>query len=555
VLDALRGLVCSALLIAVVVDGTAATAARAQGAEDPATTAPPPPAPPSSAPAEPVPFAGLAEPEILAQVRALEVRLSLGQELTPAETKSVVEGARRSPHVAVRALCAAVLAWLAPDVVADALVDATADAEPRVRAVAAQSLLSLGRRFSDEQRRQVVTTGLVLLDDPADEVACAAAELVNALSPSAATDAIRVRADAAGDVRYGCYSRIAGLPTRAVKVPPLPSLDENEGGDEEKPEVPAPAPAAPPQAPPDGTWLYVGTAAAAGFLSGALIPTGLVPARDVLTYTDDISRVTREEIALPTQLGAGLVAGALLGGGAYLLSTTVRPLNLDEASAVVLGTGALGLAGASSQLAFALREGPSSWTTAGALTLGLVASSGLAYGAHLDVDDEVLAASLMGIGALTTGLTVFTVVPVGLTQVGDALRNDFGLGMIGIGAGVIGFGGLATGAFVDVSRGRSFALAAGALLGGGAFTALGFVVTPESEVKSRIACGIGLAGELIGLAAAAFVPDAWLPSGLAVGSAVRLDGSRLALGVPVLEVTEDRAGQAALGATLVRARF
>ena len=95
-----------------------------------------------------------------------------------------------------------------------------------MRAASYQSLLGLSRRLDDNQKRLVISLSLTGLDDHDDEVACASAELLNLLSPSAASEAMRARADSAGDVRYACFSRFAGLPTRTVNLPPIPSLEK-----------------------------------------------------------------------------------------------------------------------------------------------------------------------------------------------------------------------------------------------------------------------------------------------------------------------------------------
>ncbi len=503
---------------------------------------------PSDEPADP--FAGKTEADALASLRSLEARLSLGQTAPPAEAAQLVAALHASPYTSVRALSGAVLAWLDPSTAQKPLVDALKDKEPRVRAVAAQSLLSLARRFDEEQRRDVVTAALAALDDPSDEVACAASELLGALSPSAAADAMRARADHADDVRYACFSRVAGLPTRAVELPPLPSLAPEKP--EEPKKSPAPRPEKPAAPPDDGTWLFVGAAASAGLVAGGVLPSAFLPSRDVLLYTEARTKLTHEEVAFPSQAGAGLLGAAALGGGAYALSTFVRPLSLDEAGAVAIGAGALGLAGASSQLAFALREGPASFVIAGSLVAGVFGSAGLAYGFRLDADDEVLAASFAGVGALAAGTAVFAAVPVGLANVGGAQRIDFGLGVIGLGAGATSFFALASGAFLDVRPARSFAILAGAAAGGGLGLAGGFLLTPTSDVKSRIACGIGLGGELLGITAALLVPDDWLPHDVvpAVGTAVSVDGGKVALGIPLIVAVDD-----GVGATLVRARF
>jgi hypothetical protein len=559
-----RSAACGAVAIACVALTLTSTSARAQ-AKDPAAEAPPPStgptAPPSPSGAVPTvapdPFAGKTETEALAFVRALEARLSLGQAATHDESDLLVKAARNSPHTSVRALAVAVLAWLEPQTAVPPLLSAFRDPQERVRTTAAESLLSLARRLDDDQRRSSVSAALLMLDDPSDETACAAAELLGVLSPSAAADAVRTRGDASDDVRYACFARIGGLPLRPVNVPPLPSLEKPAVGPNKRPQ---PVVKEKTNEPADGTWLFVGTAAAAGLVAGGVLPSAFLPSRDVLLYTDTQTTLTHEEVAFPSQLGAGLIGAAALGGGAFALSTFGAAPNMDQAGVVAIGTGELGLVGASSQLAFGLKEGPADLATAAGLVAGTAASTGLAYAffagkdkMELAVDANVLSASFLGIGALTSGLVVFTATPVGYENVGSALRVDFGLGVVGMGAGIAGFGALATGAFLDVKPARSFILLAGASAGGGLALAGGFLFTPQSDVKSRIACGIGLGGEVIGFTAALFVPDEWLPKGPlhgAVGSAVRVDEGKVSLGIPVLVAIPG-----GMAANLVSAKF
>jgi hypothetical protein len=519
-----------------------AAAAAPSPVEDPANAASPPPV---GQPARRDAFPDQSEAEVLTTLRALEATLSLGSTPSRAELEDVATAATSSPHAPVRALAVSVLAWLDPTVATAPLLAAWSDDEARVRAAVAQSLLSLARRLADDDRARIIAGALSHLDDASDEVACASVELLGALAPTDAADAVRVRAAAAGDVRYACFSRIGGLPVRAVELPPRATVVAVPTS---APEQIAPSPSVPGRD-ASGTWLLIGTAASAGFVAAALFPSGLVPSRDVLSYDDDASRITREEVSVLSQLGAGVLGAAALGGGAYLLEE-VLPLNVAEAGAVAIATGSVGLVGASAQLAFALREGPAAYATAAGLALGLAGGAGLAMGLHLDVDDEVLAASSMALGGFGAGLIVFSAVPVGFTNIGDAQRQAFGLGIAGMGAGAAGFVGLAAGAFVDVRAARSFTVLLGGVIGGGLGTALGFLSVPPSTVQSRIACAVGVSGLLIGITAGVLVPDTWLPP-LSVGPAVVVDEGALSFGVPVLAPV----GRDGIGATLVYARF
>ncbi|MCC7073259.1 MAG: hypothetical protein IT383_18210 [Deltaproteobacteria bacterium] len=472
------------------------------------------PAPARAPPPAPVPAPVDDEERALAGLRVFEARLSAGETLSAPETATLVTAAT-SNHVNVRALAVAVLAWLDPPTAAPVLLGADArrgitDPEPRVRAVATQSLLALARRLPEETRRATVAAALLLLDDPADEVACAAAELALAVAPSAVVEAVRVRAPAVDDVRYACFARIGGLPIRAIVVPDLPRAAAPEEG-----EAPQPAPLPPP--PPDGRWVAVAALGSAGLLAGALVPTTIVPGRDVMLYDDDRTVVTREELSVLTQAAAGLAGAAALGGGAYAMAGAMadagHPLTVDEAGVIALGTGALGLVGAGVPVALGLRGGLPSGITAAGVATGALGTAAMVAFADVDKNDEALALSMAGLGAMGGGLGVFAMVPVGVDAVGDVDRTTFGLATAAATAGAIGGAGLALGPFVDVAPGRSFALLAGGLVVGGLFTSVAFLAVPNIDVKSRIACGIGLGGELIGVTAALFVPDAWLGVG------------------------------------------
>lgn len=486
--------------------GAALAAVPAWAQQDPSEVGPATPA--VAPPRAPPPPPEDAETTALAALRSFEARLSAGETLGPNETATLVAAAR-SPHISVRALAAAVLAWLDPATAVPPLLGAdgksgVTDAEARVRVVATQSLLALSRRLPDDARRDVTGAALLLLDDPADEVACAGAELALALGPTAAVDAVRVRANNLGDVRYGCYARIGGLPVRTVEVPDIPRDAPAE-------ETAAPAPVGPPPAPPDGKWIAVATLGSAGLLMGGLVPTIFVPGRDVLTYRADRTRITREELSVVTQAGSGLLGAAALGGGAYALSGMMPPLSVDEAGAVALGTGALGLVGAALPLMLDLDAGTAAAVTAAGLGVGSVGSLALVSVTDLDAKDETLALSLAGLGAMAGGFGVFAAVPVGLETVGSADRTTFGFATAAASAGAAGATGLALGPVVDLPPARSFAALAGGLLGGGLLAGTAFLVIPAMDVKSRIAAGAGLTGELLGAGAALLlVPDAWL---------------------------------------------
>ena len=99
--------------------------------------------------------------------------------------------------------------WLDPQVSGAPLIAATRDVDGRVRATAAQSLVAVSRRLPEDSKAAAVAAALSLLDDRDDEAACAGAELVAALNPPNAQDALAVRAKGASDLRYAWRARRA----------------------------------------------------------------------------------------------------------------------------------------------------------------------------------------------------------------------------------------------------------------------------------------------------------------------------------------------------------
>lgn len=531
-----------------------------------------PPAP--SAPPEPA-----ADPrtQALERLRSWEIRLSVGQQLTETELAELDALARSAPDAPVRASAHAVLAWLMPHVAVPPLVAGTEDQNERVRFSALQGLLAVGRRAADAERTRALQAALTALDDAHDDVACVAAEVLGSLAPAEAQAAIRARADGLGAVRYGCFSRIAGLPTRPVELPArLTAPPAPPAATPSSPPDAAAAPAVLPVSPipeRDGTLLVVSTAAGAGLVSGALWVTGLVPSRDILTYRAESTSFSRQDVAFAAQASAAAVGALAAGGGAWALSRWVKPLSIDGALAVGMGTLALGLAGASAPVAFGLEGGAASFAAASGLLVGLVGTGAVAWTAGLDHDDTALAGAALGLGALTAGLGAFAAVPVGTERVGSALRVDFGLGLVGVGAGVTSFGALLAAPFLDISAERSAAALLGGALGAGLGTAAGFIFLPQSEVRSRIACAVGLGGELVGVVVALLAHPASDGAGerrgtspraapaVPVGAAIEVGPGSMALGIPMLEAWPAPPGLAAspsamaLGATVVRGRF
>ena len=459
----------------------------------------------------------------VAILRGFESRLSVGERLDDDDV-STVKRLMKSAAPRARALSAAVIAWLDPAIATAPLITAVSDPDPRVRTAAGASLVALARRLDESARADVVAAGLQLMDDTDDEVACVGAELLASLRPPGLAEAFASRKDAASDVRYGCFVRFGGLPIRAVTLPPLP--DDDDVANDVPPDAVAP-PAAP------APWLFVGTAAAAGLLVGGAAPTMVFPARDVLVYNADQTRLSRQETSFGTQLLSSAVGGVAFGGAAWALSEAVGPLTLAESINVAGGTGSGALLGAGLGFMLTTDGSTSAGFLAAGTTLGVAGATTAGLLGDVSHNDNALMASAMALGGLGAGLLTFAAVPVAQTQILDVGRTDFGLGSAVAGAGLAGLVAMAAGPFVEVDAARSAAIAGGGLLGGGLMTGLGFLVVPaDLEVGSRIASGLGLAGEVAGAIVAGYlVPDEWL--GVVQNAAVEVSPREARFGLPV----------------------
>lgn len=472
--------------------------AQAGGDPDTATA-------PSTSPAATTP--GLdAEARDVATLQRLEAHLSVGHELDAAEIETLI-ATTRSPSPRARALAAAVLPWLEPTTAVGPLRALAGDGDPRVRATAGQSLVAVARRLGDGERDVVVATALTLLDDQSDEVACAGAELFAALRPAAMGDAFDARAAAASDLRYACFVRFGGLPVRAVKLPPPPKapLDEVIA----TPGAPSPTPL--PTTADEPGWIFIATAAGAGLLVGGALPSAIVPARDVLVYDDDFTRLSRQDISFATQAGAAVVGAAALGGGAWFLDETLQ-LSPDAQTAIFGGTGSGAMLGAGLGFMLDVKGGGPAWLLAGATSAGLVGATTLAALTPVSADDNALTLAAASLGGLAGGLGAFAAVPVALSEVGGVGRTDFGFGTAFSAAGVAGLTALAVSPLVEVPAARAAAVSAGGFLGAGVVGGLAFAAVPaDLETGSRIAAGAGLAGQAVGMGVGALlIPDAWL---------------------------------------------
>ncbi len=500
---------------------------------------------PPTPPAPPDPFAGKSEDDAVTALRGLEARLSVGEQLPEEDKRLLILALTGGATPLVRALAAAVLPWLDPAVSTPPLLQATVDVDGRVRTQAAQSLVALSRRVSEDAKRDVLSAALVLLDDPEDEAACAGAELAATISPATASEAIRARATKLPPVRYACFSRFAGLPQRRVRVPALPELA--------RPAAPA-SPAAPDMTPPaeapassgEGTPLFVTTAVASGLLAGALVPAMFFPARDTLTYTPRTTRYGREEPSLLFTGTSALVGGAALGGAAYAMSLVLDPvagpLDMAGASEVALGTAAGSLGGLGLGLMISLDDSLAAASIASGTVLGLGWSAASAYAFHPSRADVGLVAATSGLTMLAGTLTAFTVIPVGYELLFDRVqRTDFCFGAGMLAGGVAGLATTTLTPLVEMNAGRVVATSAGALMGASLGLAGGYLFTPVSlNVRSRVASGIGLGGQLIGGALVFFLmPDEWVEKFASTespptGALLAFDKSGLRFDVPMV---------------------
>ncbi len=442
-----------------------------------------------------------------------EAALSVGRALSAKDSAQIAALVADSPSPRVRATAAAVLAWLDPAVSVVPLLKATRDSDPTVRVTAAQSLIPLARRLDLPMQDTVAAVAVALVDDVDDEVACAGIELLAVAGLERVADVATDRAEKASDVRYACLARFAGVPIRAVKLPTItPSpRDAPDGTDVVvSPDTVLPLPA-------ETQWLFVADAAAAGLLIGGAIPSGLVPARDVLVYDDDSSRRSRQDISFATTVGSALLGGAAFGTGAYVLDATLGPLDSHEAIAVVGGTGSGLLLGAGLGFMLDPDGGGGALLLAGTTAAGVIGSTALAYATDLSSNDNAFVASSMAMGALLGGLGTFAAMPVAVADINGVPRTDFGFGAVVAGAGAFGLVALGASPFVEVTAARSAAVAAGGFLGAGLVGGIGLLAVPgDLETGSRISAGLGAGGQVLGMVLGALVPGDWLDEPAAI---------------------------------------
>ncbi len=226
--------------------------ASGAGAQETAPTPSPSPPPastpkasaPDAAPAKAAasyPYEELSAAEASAVLHAIEGRLSVGETVDGEDRKAISTLLVRHPSPRVRAQATSVLPWLGPDVVGKAVLRAMADKDPTVRLQALLGMNVISRRFQERHapiQKAAVSAATELLDDDSDDVACAAATLLQSLAPAKALEETRKREESVSDVRHGCFRVVAQVPPRAIRVPsPTPPLAPNVAAPgEEKPD-------------------------------------------------------------------------------------------------------------------------------------------------------------------------------------------------------------------------------------------------------------------------------------------------------------------------------
>jgi hypothetical protein len=439
--------------------------------------------------------------DLSAELQEAEARFATGRVNALTDPVIITRGLAAT-DARVRAQACHVAAWLPGDVAVAPLMSAIGDEDERVRLAAVQSLSFLVRRSEGQSRDGIRTALVARVDDASDAVACAAMEWFATDSPDQ-LQVLKPKADLASDIRYACYRRVLELPPRAVVIA-------------------APAPSTPMAAPPviedepamPFSWLSLASGAVAGATIGASIPSALVPSRDVLVYTPKQSRYFRQSTSFLGQIGAALGGAVVLGGSAVALDLLVGEAPPAAQLAVALTTVAGTVAGAGSGFAV----GSTTATPVGiAIGTGIGFGSGLLL-SHVAPPTIRSNALAVGVGLLSgagAALTLATVLPVNLAVVGSTDRSEFLLGTSMATMGVATMAALAAAPLVDLSVGRSVAMAMGGLAGAGLAGSVAFAAIPNIDTKSRIAAGVALGGMVAGTMGGALWPSSWLPDALA----------------------------------------
>jgi hypothetical protein len=514
----------------------------------------------------------------LPYLRMIERKVSLGKQVDDEEIKNLLYLARDDKDATVRAMAITVMTWFAPAQFFETALMSIDDADARVRN---QSLLALGiwsRHLTPLQKKQIAAACVARLDDASDEVACSAARVMMTLDPPAGASEIAGRIETAGDARFGCWRALANLPYRDIRVaePRVPEKAQDVSEEEAQEDggngiAPAEDMAVDTVSGPTGNGIFWSAAASAGLIFGGVLPGILSPPKDALIYTSTETTKIREEPSYLNNIGGGFAGALLFGGSAVLATYLVGPMDYAPATSVA----AMSLVGATAGMGFGMALGLDSfWTSVNALALGTAGLAVGTVGAWIKPPsqrDVTLIASLSTMGTLAGALGSFTVLAVGTPVYFERVQRldlAIGIGMLSGSAG----GSLAwmSSPLLDISHGRIVASSAAAMAAAGFGIATTYLLVPVNiDIRTRIAAGVGLAGQMIaGGLAFVLLPDSWVGfverRDIPVGrEALVLEDGKLKWGIPGIQVFSkdyrpsavDDPATLSIGISLVGGRF
>jgi len=525
----------------------------------------PPPAPRADAAGMPASWSSDAALEAL---RSIEAQRSVGRPLTGDERKVLAQLLLQHPDANVRAQAASILPWMPANSVGKATLKALTDESPLVRLRAMTALQVLVRSADPSLRQAAESASAELLQDPDDEVACAAGRVYHRLAPEAARRAMLRMASSASDVRYACFAQQAALPARDIDVAPPKTPKRKPRVKKKKTPKPGDGVRNLPVLETDkplfegGDALFIASFTATGMVTGALAPATLFPARDVLTYTRSRSQWAHEELSVATGVVGSLVLGAAMGGAAYGVTQIVGPLTLTQASTLSLSTAAGAMAGMGVGRMFQLRGLPLAGSVLGFEAVGLAVGASYAALVDVSVDDVVLSGAAGVVGGTVGTLAALAAVPHSPRLFVDGPLPsvpmfDFALGAGLAAGGVASLAAMLTAPVWDVNAGRVASAAASGATLAGAFVAVTYVALPvEMTARGQIAAGVGLVGQFIGLGAGfILLPESWAKrlsaqSAAGVQGAISLHDGQLQPGLPRMVTLAPAAGQTTPAVTM-----
>ncbi|MCP4501634.1 MAG: hypothetical protein GY822_16875 [Deltaproteobacteria bacterium] len=456
-------------------------------------------------------------------LRAIEAQRSVGLELNDDERRALLHLLRRHPDERVRAHAVSILPWLSSRAVGKATLKALTDESALVRLRAMTALLVLIRSSDEELLRAAESASAELLRDDDDQVACAAGRVYHRLAPSNARDAMLRLSDKISDARFACFAAQTRLPERDfdVEAPvrrqrPNPKKEKDKDAEEENVDDKTPNTAK--------NWLEGGDAvflasfAAAGLVTGALVPATLFPAQDVLTYSRTRSQWSHEELSIGVGITGAVVGGLTLGAVAYGLKEGVGGLSSLEASAIPLAAGAGGLAGFGLARMFNQSGASLAIAVVAFETAGLTLGTSYAYLFDVTGNDLALSAASGTAGLALGGLVALALTPETASLFEDVEflpkvhRFDFAMGSGLFVGGSLSMLTLLASPVLELPTGRVVsALAASSSLAGVGL-GLTYILLPVSfEGRGQIAAGVGLLGQVIGVGLGYFLlPDSWV---------------------------------------------